>query len=153
MQILIHPEAIVHSAIEYNNFVTHLNLFKNDMKIPIFNFLLHSRSDYNFNRQNLYINEFSKFNFEKVNNDIFPIYKFFNKIDKTKPQNLIKFNIGNEYAVNLFKNKMINYTDIYKIIKKVTALNLYSSVNTIKDIIKYHEEVESKIHNYKFFNN
>ncbi len=153
MQILIHPEAIVHSAIEYNNFVTHLNLFKNDMKIPIFNFLLHSRSDYNFNSQNLYINEFSKFNFEKVNNDIFPIYKFFNKIDKTKPQNLIKFNIGNEYAVNLFKNKMINYTDIYKIIKKVTALNLYSSVNTIKDIIKYHEEVESKIHNSKFFNN
>ena len=48
-------------------------------------------------------------------------------------------------AVNLFKNKIIKYTDIYKIIRKVTSLNLYSSVNTIKDIINYHEEIENKI--------
>ena len=44
---------------------------------------------------------------------------------------------------------MINYTDIYKIIKKVTSLNLNSSVNTIKDIIQYHEEVELKLRNFK----
>ena len=81
--------------------------------------------------------------------DIFPIYRYFNKIDKNKPQNLIKFNIGNEFAVNLFKNKLIKYTDIYKIIDKVLSLNLNSSINTIKDIIKYHEEVESKIQNFK----
>ena len=42
---------------------------------------------------------------------------------------------------------MIKYTDIYRIIKKVTSLNLYSSLNTIKDIIQYHEEVET---NYKY---
>ena len=86
--------------------------------------------------------------FEEVKNDIFPIYSFFKKINKKNPQNLIKFNIGNEYAVNLFKNKMIKYTDIYKIIKKVTSLNLYSHVNTIKDIIKYHEEIEKKLQNF-----
>ena len=40
MDILIHPEAIVHSIIEYKNYVTHFNLFKNDMKIPILNFYL-----------------------------------------------------------------------------------------------------------------
>ena len=66
-----------------------------------------------------------------------------------KPQNLIKFNIGNEFAVNLYKNRMINYTDIYKIIKKVISLNLNSSVNNIKDIIQYHEEVELKLRNFK----
>ena len=71
------------------------------------------------------------------------------KIDKNQPQNLIKFNIGNEFAVNLFKNKKIKYTDIYKIIKKVTSLNLYYSVNTIKDIIQYHEEVEIRLQKFK----
>ena len=40
MEILIHPEAIVHSAIEFENYVTQFNLFKNDMSIPILNFLL-----------------------------------------------------------------------------------------------------------------
>ena len=87
--------------------------------------------------------------FNEVKNDIFPIYNFFNKIDKNQPQNLIKFNIGNEFAVELFKNKKIRYTDIYKIIKKVTSLNLYSSVKTIKDIIKYHEEIENRLKTFK----
>ena len=74
------------------------------------------------------------------------------KLTKKKPQNLIKFNIGNEFAVNLFKNKRIKYTDIYKIIKKVTSLNLYSSVNNIKDIINYHEEIEYKLQDFNYYN-
>ena len=81
--------------------------------------------------------------------EIFPIYDYFKKINKEKPQNLIKFNIGNEFAVNLYKNGKIKYTDIYRIIKKVTSLNLYSSLNTIKDIIQYHEEIEKKLFNFK----
>ena len=148
LDILIHPEALVHSVIEYENYVTHFNLFKNDMKIPILNFLQSNKSKYVKNSENLYIKNLTSLNFQDVKNDIFPIYKFFKNIDKKKPQNLIKFNIGNEYAVNLFKNKKINYTDIFKIIQKVTSLNLNYSVNTIKDIINYHEEIENKLQNF-----
>ena len=78
----------------------------------------------------------------------FPEMYLLNDMDKNKPQNLINFNVGNEFAVNLFKKRIIKYTDIYKIIKKVTHLNLYSSVNTIKDILNYHEEVEEKLQNF-----
>ena len=143
MDILIHPEAIIHSAIEYNNYTTELNLFKNDMKIPILNFFIYAGAKFKKRNDKLYLGNYTNFNFEEVKNDIFPIYRLFNNIDKQKPQNLIKFNVGNEYAVNLYKNKMIKYTDIYKIIDKVLSLNLNSSVNTIKDIIKYHEEIEN----------
>ena len=149
MKILIHPEALVHSIVEFNNYVSHLNLFKNDMSIPILNFLSQSKIKHLNIKNNFFIKEYNDFHFEKVSNDIFPIYNYFNKINKQKPQNLIKFNIGNEFAINLYKNKMINYTDIYRIIKKVTSLNLNSSVNTIKDIIQYHEEIELKLHNFK----
>ncbi len=153
MKILIHPEAIVHSAIEFDNYVTHFNLFKNDMKIPIINFLLFSKLKYKHKNNDLFIKNYDKFNFSNVKNTAFPIYKLFNNLDKEKPQNLIKFNVGNEYAVNLFKNKLIKYTDIYNIIHKVTSLNLYSPVNTIKDIINYHEEIEIKLQNFKIHNN
>ena len=54
---------------------------------------------------------------------------------------------------NLFKNNKINYTDIYKIIKKVTSLNLYSSVNNINDIINYHEEIEQNLSKTKLYSN
>ena len=149
LKILIHPQAIVHSAIEFENYTTHFNLFKNDMKIPIYNFLDQFNLKIKNKPDDLYINDFPSLSFIEVKNEIFPIYNFFNKIDKNQPQNLIKFNIGNEFAVELFKNKKIKYTDIYKIINKVTSLNLYSSVKTIKDIINYHEEIENRLKSFK----
>ena len=152
IDILIHPEAFVHSVIEFENYISQFNLFKNDMKIPILNFLISSNAKYINQKNKFSISDYNSFNFEKVTNDVFPIYKFFKKINKKIPQNIIKFNIGNEYAVNLFKNNMIKYTDIYKIITKVTSLNLYSPVNNIKDIINYHEEVENKLQSIKINN-
>ena len=47
--------------------------------------------------------------FFHVNKDIFPLYFYFKSIDKTNPSNLIKFNTANEYAVDLFKQKKINF--------------------------------------------
>ncbi len=149
MKILIHPEALVHSIVEFHNYVTQFNLFQNDMSIPILNFLSQYKIKYKFEEKKYFIDEYPSLNFKEVKDDIFPIYKFFNNIDKKKPENLIKFNIGNEFAVNLYKNNKIKYTDIYRIIRKVTSLNLYSSLNTIKDIIKYHEEVEKKLYKFK----
>ncbi len=149
MNILIHPEAIVHSIVEFDNYVSQFNLFKNDMSIPIINFLFQSNIKNSIKNNQFFISQYTNLNFENVKNDKFPIYYFFSKIDKKNPQNLIKFNIGNEYAVNLYKNGIIKYTDIYRIIAKVTSLNLYSSVNTIKDIIQYHEEVENKLQDFK----
>tara|TARA_A100001015_G_scaffold302013_1_gene389689 strand:+ start:1122 stop:2264 length:1143 start_codon:yes stop_codon:yes gene_type:complete len=149
MDILIHPEALVHSIVEFDNYITQFNLFQNDMSIPILNFLCKSKTKYKFNDNKYSIKRYSNLNFNEVKDDIFPIYKFFNKINKKKPENLIKFNIGNEFAVNLYKYNKIKYTDIYRIIKKVTSLNLYSSLNTIKDVIQYHEEIEKKLHNFK----
>jgi len=149
MKILIHPEALVHSITEFENYVTQFNLFQNDMSIPILNFLCQSNKKYKFNDKKYSINRYTNLNFNYVKEDIFPIYKFFKNLNKKKPENLIKFNIANEFAVNLYKDNKIKYTDIYRIIKKVTSLNLYSSLNTIKDIIQYHEEVEKKLRNFK----
>ena len=75
----------------------------------------------------------------------------FSQIDKSNPTNLIKFNVGNEYAVNLFKNNMIRYTDIYKIVNKFSSLNLKYKLNNIKDIINYHEILEKKMKQKIFF--
>ena len=149
MKILIHPEALVHSIVEFDNYVTQFNLFHNDMNIPILNFLNLTKMKYKYNDNRYFIDKYRSLNFNEIKDDVFPIYKFFNNINKKKPENLIKFNIGNEFAVNLYKNNKIKYTDIYRIIKKVTSLNLYSPLNTIKDIIQYHEEIEKKLFNFK----
>ena len=65
-------------------------------------------------------------------------------MNKKNPANLIKFNTGNELAVNMFKDNLIKYTDIIEIIKKVVSIELNSPLNNINDIINYHEKIEKK---------
>ena len=38
LDILIHPQSLVHSIIEGNNYVSKMIYFHNDMKIPLINF-------------------------------------------------------------------------------------------------------------------
>ena len=77
IKILIHPEALVHSIVEKKNYVSHMNLFKNDMSIPIVNFFLHNTSTNNLKINKLNNLPFKQLNFLQVRDDIFPIYRFF----------------------------------------------------------------------------
>ena len=108
--------------------------------------------NYLLDKDNFRISNKISLNFSNVNHNEFPIYKFFNNLNKSNPSNIINFNVGNEYAVNLFKNKHIKYTDIFKIISKITSINMDYKLNNIKDIINYHELLEVKVSekiNYK----
>ena len=51
-------QAQVHSIVEFQNYVTQLNLFKNDMSIPILNFLFLTKFKYNKNNNNFYVNDY-----------------------------------------------------------------------------------------------
>ena len=111
------------------------------MSIPILNFLNQNNLKLNY-YDKYFIKTFNQFNFYDVKNSQFPIYRYFKNMDKTNINNIIKFNVGNEFAVNLFRYSKIKYTDIYKFIKIIGSLNLKSKLNNIKDIINYHEELE-----------
>ena len=148
LDIVIHPESKIHSIFEYNNYIYNMIAFQNDMLIPIYNFL-NQKFNYLLNKEKFKISHNETFNFFNVKNQEFPVYKFFNNLNKSDPSNIIKFNVGNEYAVNLFKNKKIKYTEILKIISKITSINIDYKLNNIKDIINYHELLEIKI-NEKF---
>ena len=147
IDILIHPQALVHSIIIKKNYVSNYNLFKNDMSIPIINFLMSSSSIITKSNDSMYFKFNHSLDFLDLNEENFPVYNFFKKLNKKDPSNLIKFNTGNEFAVNMFKNNLIKYTDIFKIIKKVVSIKLYSPLNNIKDIIDYHEKIENECKN------
>lgn len=148
LKIIIHPESKIHSILEYQNYIYNMIVFHNDMKIPLYHFI-NQFNNFELKEKRLLLKNNEKLNFHTVKLNEFPIYKFFNNLDKNEPSNIIKFNVGNEYAVNLFKNNIIKYTDIYKIVIKITSLNLNYKLNNIIDIIKYHELLEIKI-NEKF---
>ena len=75
----------------------------------------------------------------------FPILKLFNKIDKSNPRNLIKFNIGNELAVDLFANKNIKFYEISKIIKKSMLIDVDYKINNISNILRFQDIFINKL--------
>ena len=148
LKIIIHPESKIHSIFEYSNYFYNMVAFHNDMTIPIYHFL-NQYNKYELNENKFSFKGNEKLSFYNVKFDEFPIFKFFNSFNKSDPSNIIKFNVGNEFAVNLFKNNRIKYTDICKIVTKITSLNLNYKLKNIKDIINYHEFLENII-NEKF---
>ena len=138
LSMIIHPEALVHSIIEYNNYTSLMNYFYHDMYIPLFNFFSETINEKNYPNVNCNYDfkKNSSLNFYKPNLKQFPILNIFNEIDKS-PINLIKFNCANEFAVNLFAEKKINFGDIHNIIAKSLSLDLKNKVNNVKNIIDF----------------
>ena len=79
-------------------------------------------------------------NFIDVDKNKFPIYDIFQNIDYTLPQQIIKFNAANQYAVELFRKNIIKYIQMPKIIEKSISYELNASINSIGSIIKYEKE-------------
>ena len=143
LEIIIHPESLIHSILEFDDYTFNLNYFYNDMTIPIFNFFKINYplifSKYLHNKFKIK-NDFS-LNFFKPNHLNFPILKTFNKINKNLHENIINFNVGNEFAVKLFSESKINFGDINKIINISLAIDINIKLNTINDIILYQNEL------------
>ena len=148
LDVVIHPESKIHSIFEYSNLTYNMIAFQNDMTIPLYNFL-NLKFKYQINNNKFRISSNTTFNFSTVRHQIFPVYRFFNNLNKADPTNIIKFNVGNEFAVNLFKKKQIKYTEILQIISKITSININYKLSNINNIINYHELLETKI-NEKF---
>jgi len=140
LDIVIHPEALVHSIIEYNDSTSIFNYFYNDMTIPILNFLSHITNKKLTKINKFKINKNFKLNFIEVDKNKFPIYNIFKDIEYKKPQQVIKFNAANQYAVELFQKNMIKYIQMPKIIEKSISYELNASINSIGSIIKYEKE-------------
>ncbi len=146
IDILVHPQSIVHSVIEQRNYISSMILFKNDMKIPIKNFFFEDTKNFINYDSKFYYDFKSELHFSKIKISEFPVYNYFMKLDKERPINIINFNIANEIAVDLFKNNKILYTDIYKFIRNTNSLNLNYNIKNIKGIIEYHEKFEKKLY-------
>ena len=76
IDILIHPQALVHSIIIKKNYVSNYNLFKNDMSIPIINFLMSSSSSITKSNDSMYFKFNHSLDFLDLNEENFPVYNF-----------------------------------------------------------------------------
>ncbi len=134
IDVLIHPESIIHSMIEYEDSAIIAQLGTPDMKVPI---------QYALTYPKRIKNDFEKLDFFKIKSLTFkePNYKLFPclklafdaiKIGKTMPAVL---NASNEIAVLKFLKGEISFNDIPILIKKAMMQHIPKEKYKLEDII------------------
>ena len=118
-KILIHPQSYVHAIVRYTNGLIKMILHDTDMKIPIAN-TLYGKDTNIKNIKDINPRNFSNLHFEVVDPKRFPSLTLLKVVKKNNYMAPTILNASNEELVKLFLDGEINFTDIVKILKKIT---------------------------------
>ncbi len=120
IDIIIHPESLVHAVVQLKNGLTKFIYHKTSMIIPIANAIFEKNLNIEefYNPKNHIKKPIENLNFKKVDSKIFPMIKLKNKINKF-PSSSIIINASNEILVDQFLRKKIPFLSISKTIMKI----------------------------------
>jgi len=155
LDILIHPDSLVHAIIEFKNGLVKFMYHETSMIIPLANAIFEGNIDIeNFykNKKNKFKNKIVKdLKFSKVNKHIFPLIKLKNRVQEYSSTPII-INAANEILVDHFLNKKLQFLRINKIIMSVLndrnykkyAIRKPKNINQIIKIDEWARETAKK---------
>lgn len=136
IKVVIHPQSIVHSLVEYDDNAVIAQLGVTDMKLPIQLAFTYPDRIQNNCLDTLDLLKVGNLTFEAPDREVFKgldlAYKA-GRIGKSMPTVL---NAANEIAVDLFLNKKIKFLDIYKIIEKAMDNHEVEEIDNLDSILR-----------------
>lgn len=144
IKVVIHPQSIVHSMVEYVDGSVVAQLGARDMRLPIQFALTHpDRVSNNFNR--IDIVDIGKLTFENPDTKTFSCMELAIQALKIGGSMPAAMNAANEKAVSLFLNEKIGFNDIPCIIEQ--SMTQHNAINapSLHDILNIHREVTAQI--------
>lgn len=134
IDVVIHPQSIIHSMVQFVDGSVKAQLGLPDMRIPISYALTYpKRFSYDFPRLDL--TEIAKLEFHKPDSERYPCLELAYNAMKNGGNATTALNAANEIAVNAFLNTKIKFKDISVIISKVIDRIQNIGNPTIDDII------------------
>ena len=147
INVVIHPESIIHSMVNFQDGSTTALLSNPDMRIPIF-YALNWPSRKYFNVKKIDLIKIKNLSFEKPNNYLMDSIKLAYYVLKKGGSYPLIFNTANEVAVNYFLEKKIKFLDILKIIKKILSKSKNYKINKIQDVYTIDEKIRLSTSEY-----
>ncbi len=146
IEVIIHPQSIIHSFVEFSDSSIKAQLGVPDMKIPIqFALTYPERVQSDFPKLNF--NELKDLTFEKPDLDKFECLKIAFETIKAGGTYPIVMNAANEVAVDLFLKNKIGFYGISDIIRK--SLEKHNNKNdfSLEDILEIDNQTRTEILN------
>ena len=147
INVVIHPESIIHSMVNFPDGSTSALLSNPDMRIPIF-YALNWPSRKYFNVKKIDLIKIKNLSFEKPNNYLMDSIKLAYYVLKKGGSYPLILNTANEVAVNYFLEKKIKFLDILKIIKKILSKIKNYKINKIDDVYTIDEKIRLSTSEY-----
>ena len=142
IEVVIHPQSIIHSMVEYVDGSIIAQMGVANMKTPILYAFTYPEKEFNSSINFLDLIKTSNLTFEEPNRKIFKGIDLAYRAGKIGSTMTTVFNASNEVAVELFMKKKIKFLDIYRIIEEamnshqILSLNTDNALNIIKEVDK-----------------
>lgn len=149
IKVVVHPESIVHSAVEFEDGAVIAQLGSADMRTPIaYSLGWPERLDGHAKRMKL--SEIARLTFEEPDLETFPLLKLAYDALKADDGSTIVLNAANEIAVEAFLAGRISFNKIFEVVRHL--LNNYESsvISNVCDIIEMDNKVRKMAERYIF---
>ena len=134
IDVLIHPQSIVHSLISFEDGAMLAQLSSADMRIPISHCLSWpQRMQHKHNSFDVGL--LSELNFYPPNNNLFPAINICRSAYNQGQEATTVLNAANEIAVEAFEKKQISFCDIVKLVENALESGYTQPCKTIQDIL------------------
>ncbi len=134
LELLIHPQSIVHSLVHYNDGSVLAQLGMPDMAIPIA-YALSWPERIHVTTPRLDLAEVGKLEFETLDHVRFIAPSLARAALSAGPAHLIAFNAANEVAVSSFLNRTVPFTAIAKTVAAVVDATHNTPISSVDDVI------------------
>ena len=134
IDIIIHPQSIIHSLVEHMDGSVLAQLGNPDMRIPIsFGLSWPERIETDVKRLDLF--DIAQFDFKRPENDRFPCLMLAREAIIQGGTSSTILNAANEVAVNEFLNEKIKFTDIANVIESVMNNLTQNNADSLETIL------------------
>ena len=144
IDVLVHPESIIHSIVNYNDGSSLCQFSAPNMQIPI-SYALGYPNRINSGISSFDLSSIKKLNFSKVDHDKFPSINYaYEALDRSGNSCLV-MNAANELAVNAFLDGRISFLSIFSIIEDSFNISLNFMSSNIEEILNADNVCRQKI--------
>ena len=139
IDVVIHPQSIVHSMVEYNDGSIIAQLGCPDMHLPIKYALLYPKHSLDFCSQYLDLTEVANLQFMKLDYNRFPLVRLAKELGTFGGNSGAFLNGANDEAVSLFLNNKISFVEIEEYIFNTLKDAHFKQKPTAEDLVSSHK--------------
>ena len=147
IEVLIHPQSIVHSAVSYKDGSVLAHMGMPDMRTPI-SYALAWPERMEAPTARLDLTKMTNLSFFAPDENRFPALHLAKQCQKTSQSATAVMNAANEMAVDAFLKGKIGFLDIVRVSEKVVESSPLPAVATIQDVISLDHEAREMAKHY-----